>query len=193
MLNTLARHFSRLKGEDELATVSSMNAGVSDVSQQLFKALDTNGDQRISLDEFRNLLDVLIGDTGMGKKSGALGPGSTANKARGPVVRAQATPAPATPDGFASIQGFDFTKLTNTSYQSPKYSPAVRAFSQALFALNPSAAASRDHLEPLVEAVKQRGFPNAAAVGDDKIDFGDGVGPIDVITSSDQWWFGQPF
>jgi len=175
-------------------TVSSLNAGVSEVSQSLFDALDKNGDQRISMDEFRNLLDVLIGDTGRPKKSGALGPGATAAKAPEPAARpAAATAADTAPAGFAPIQGFDFGKLTNLSYQSPKYSPAVRAFSEALFALKPDAASSRDNLGSIVDYVKQRGFPNAAAVGDDKIDFGDGVGPIDVITSSQQWWFGQPF
>lgn len=34
-------------------------------------------------------------------------------------------------------------------------------------------------------------YPNARVVGDDKIDFGDGFGPVDVIRGSDQgWWWG---
>ena len=170
-------------------TVSTLNNGVSDVARSLFKALDKNGDQRISMDEFRNLLDVLIGDTGRPRKTRALGPVATASANEGgPIAKA----VDAEPAGFAPIQGFDFGKLTNVTYTSQKYSPAVRAFSQALLALKADAAASRNHLDPIVDYVKQRGFPNAAAVGDDKIDFGDGVGPVDVITSTDQWWFGQP-
>jgi hypothetical protein len=88
----------------------------------------------------------------------------------------------------APIQGFDFGKLSGTTpYESAeKYSDAVRVFSRGLGAGVPL---GRNNLGPMVSFAQANGFPNARAVGDDKIDFGDGAGPIDVWTSADQPWF----
>jgi hypothetical protein len=45
-------------------------------------------------------------------------------------------------------------------------------------------------LQPIVDTVKQNGYPNAMVTGKDSIDFGDGAGDIDVLTSDGRWWWG---
>ncbi len=93
--------------------------------------------------------------------------------------------APAAPV-YGQIQGFDYDKLTSGGGTAEKYSPAVRTFSQGLGA---GTAITRGNLWPMVAYAQAQGFPNARAVGDDKIDFGDGNGPIDVIQSNGSVWF----
>lgn len=90
------------------------------------------------------------------------------------------TPASA----YAAIPGFDLEKLNGTKpYDSAeKYSDAVRLFSRGLGAGVPI---SRNNLGPMVDYAHANGFPNAFAVGDDKIDW-DGPGglpPDDLIRS----------
>lgn len=89
---------------------------------------------------------------------------------------------------FVPIQGFDFDKLSGKKpYDSAdKYSDAVRAFSQMMGA---GVVPSRNNLGASVDWLRANGFGGAKAVGDDKIDFGDGAGPIDIITSDGQIWF----
>jgi hypothetical protein len=83
---------------------------------------------------------------------------------------------------YAPIPGFDLGKLNGTiPYDSAaKYSPAVRTFSRMLGA---GVTPSRGNLGPSIAWLQANGFPNAKAVGDDKIDFGDGNLPADVIRS----------
>lgn len=95
------------------------------------------------------------------------------------------TSAPAA-QAYAPIQGFDTGKLNNTAYSSGKYTPAVRAFSAGL---GSGVNVARNDLGGMVDYAKKNGFANAQAVGDDKIDFGDGNGPIDVIQSNGSIWF----
>jgi hypothetical protein len=89
---------------------------------------------------------------------------------------------------YAPIQGFDFEKLSGAKpYDSAeKYSDSVRAFSQYL---GGGGKVARNDLGGLTEWLQANGFGNARAVGDDKVDFGDGRGPIDIITSSGDVWF----
>lgn len=89
---------------------------------------------------------------------------------------------------YANIQGFDYGKLSGaTPYDSAeKYSDAVRVFSQGL---GSGVQLGRNNLQSMVDYAKSRGFGNAQAVGDDKIDFGDGRGAIDVIQSNGSVWF----
>lgn len=89
---------------------------------------------------------------------------------------------------YAPIQGFDFDKITGAKpYDSAyKYSDALRGFSSYL---GGGGQVSRNNLGGAVDYAKSNGFANARAEGDDKIDFGDGVGPVDVITSNGQIWF----
>lgn len=87
-----------------------------------------------------------------------------------------------TTPGRPFLLGFDTGKLTDPasgSADGSKYTPAAKAFGQAYLG---GADIGRGNLGPMVNAIKQQ-FPNAKAVGEDKIDFGDGAGPIDVIGS----------
>jgi hypothetical protein len=89
---------------------------------------------------------------------------------------------------YAPIQGFDFDKLSGAKpYDSAeKYSDAVRAFSQGL---GGGVKIGRNDLGGMIDYLRGAGFGNATAVGDDKIDFGDGKGAIDVINSKGEVWF----
>jgi hypothetical protein len=81
------------------------------------------------------------------------------------------------------LLGFETSKLLDpnkTEGESGKYTAAAKAFGQAY--LSGRANISRGNLQPMIDAVRGQ-FPNARIVGDDKIDFGDGKGPIDVIGS----------
>lgn len=95
-------------------------------------------------------------------------------------------PAPPTGGGYTGIQGFDYAKLSNPNYVDAKYSAALRTFSQGLAS---GVQLSRGNLGGMVTYAQQHGNPTAQAVGDDKIDFGDGQGPIDVIQSNGSIWF----
>ena len=87
---------------------------------------------------------------------------------------------------YAQVPGFDLGKLNNPKHQNDKYTPAVRAFSQGLGA---GVTVARGQLDPMVKHLQSNGFQQAKAVGDDKIDFGDGRGAIDVVTSKGELWF----
>ena len=88
---------------------------------------------------------------------------------------------------YGNVPGFDFEKLSGTRpYDSPqKYSDAVRNFSEFL---GGGGQLARNNLGGAVDFAKSKGF-NASAVGDDKIDYGDGRGAIDVVRSDGQLWF----
>ena len=88
---------------------------------------------------------------------------------------------------YGEVPGFDFEKLSGTRpYDSAqKYSDSVRNFSEYL---GGGGQLSRNNLGGAVDFAKSKGF-NASAVGDDKIDYGDGRGGIDVVRSDGQLWF----
>jgi hypothetical protein len=98
-------------------------------------------------------------------------------------------PGSFTPESYAPIQGFDFDKITGTKQfdSADKYSDALRAFSRGLG--SGGVQISKNNLDPMIQWLKDNGFGSASAVGDDKIDFGDGQGPIDVLTSGGDIWF----
>lgn len=110
----------------------------------------------------------------------------------GPVPGPGVTPPPSSSaDPFFDVPGFDPTKLRDLNYSSPKYSPAVRIFAQALGSMG--LPPTSESLQRIVDYARSRGFPNARVTGNDTIDFGDGYGPIDVITDvggpGAGWWF----
>ncbi len=90
---------------------------------------------------------------------------------------------------FTPVPGFDFGKLQDLTHVNDKYTPAVRAFSQAIGGLPPVSSS----LPAIVDYAKSHGFPKAQVTGADTIDFGDGHGKIDVITDvggpRSNWWF----
>ncbi len=83
---------------------------------------------------------------------------------------------------YAEIPGFDLAKINDPQHVNDKYSPALRAFSEAMAAGIPL---TRGNLTPQVDWAKGHGFANAKQVGDDSIDYGDSRGPIDLIRGSD--------
>lgn len=99
------------------------------------------------------------------------------------------TPAPAAPakhyvGAYSGVNdGFDLGKLNDPGKNTIKYQ-AARVFDQ----FDPTAY--RQNPGSVIAALGKAGL-NARQVGDDKIDFGDGYGPIDVVTSGGQWWWGQ--
>lgn len=95
-------------------------------------------------------------------------------------------------DTYAPIAGFDYEKLQGTKPHSSdlKYSDAVRAFSRGL---GSGIQVGRNNLGGMVDYARKNGFANAQAVGDDKIDFGDGRGAIDVVTSGGDIWFNNMY
>jgi len=98
---------------------------------------------------------------------------------------AAAAPPPTAAPTYGDVQGFVTDKLKDPNYSSAKYTPAAKAFSAAVGAGTPVV---RGQLDQTVAAMKAQ-FPNAKAVGDDKIDFGDGNGPIDVVQQNGSVWF----
>jgi hypothetical protein len=174
-----------------MAAPVTLGNSIPDLAQSMFKAVDSNGDGQVSADEFSGFLKQFLSTMskanttlGLGSAAQAVATSAVATAAVAPIVTAPIAGAASGP--FAPIQGFDFTKLQNTSYTSAKYSAAVRSFSQGLAAGIPIA---RNNLQPMVDYVKANGFPNAAVSGDDAIDFGDGKGPIDVVQVNESIWF----
>lgn len=106
---------------------------------------------------------------------------------QGVNVPAPPTPPVAqTPTTYGSVQGFDTGKINNPGHVNDKYTAALRAFAGGL---GSGVQIGRSNLQGMVDYAKRNGFPNAKAVGDDHIDYGDGKGPIDVIQSNGSVWF----
>lgn len=101
-------------------------------------------------------------------------------------------PTPTTPPvaptlpTYGSVQGFDTGKINNPGHVNDKYTAALRAFAGGL---GSGVSIGRNNLSGMVDYAKRNGFPNATAVGDDHIDYGDGKGPIDVIMANGGIWF----
>lgn len=110
-----------------------------------------------------------------------------------PEAAPQQAPAPTWSKGVnpnsGMILGYDLGKLNDTSYSSPKYNAAVRAFSAGL---KQDVGVARGGLDNMTAYLQANGFQGAKVVGDDKIDFGDGAGPIDVIRHDGQIVFQDP-
>lgn len=105
-------------------------------------------------------------------------PGASPSPSPAPAPAAPAAPAAPTYSQYA-MPGWDQTKWADPNHTTIKYQ-AGRIFSQ----FDPNAI--RANPAPLLAALKSAGL-NPTMIGDDKIDFGDGYGPIDVITSGGQW------
>jgi hypothetical protein len=93
-------------------------------------------------------------------------------------------------DPFGNVPGFDTGKLQDSTHANDKYIPSVRTLSQFV---GSGGQVTRGHLDGLVGYAKAHGFANAQAVGDDKVDFGDGHGPIDVLRSDGALQFLEPW
>jgi len=97
----------------------------------------------------------------------------------------QSAPSVTQQPTYANTPGWENTKLNDPMHTSVKYQ-----FQRTVQDMGLSGAQARGNLQPIVERMKTN-YPNAQVVGDDKIDFGDGYGPIDVIQGgSNAWWWG---
>lgn len=97
--------------------------------------------------------------------------------------------APPTKPIYANIPGLDLGKLQRGEGTKYKYGPAAHAFSSFV---GGGGKVGRNALDDLVTYAQTKfGLTKARVVGDDKIDFGDGAGPVDLILSDGGLWWGQ--
>ena len=161
---------------------STSTAQVAALAQQLFKSVDSNNDGKLNANEFQSFLQNLVGLAA--SKSGGLGSGSTSRLLDDGGAD---TPAPAeTGRVYYSMAGFDTTKLNTPSHTTPKY---VFARATQDLDLGSDRATRSGNLQKIADYAKTHGYPNTVVVSDDTMDFGDGYGVIDVLTSDGQWWW----
>ena len=159
-----------------MATSANAVDSVSVLASAIFKRVDANGDGKLSGAEFQSFLQNLLGKVGNGTTD--LGSQASAVAPRAAAAEAQT---------YQPMMGFDYVKLNTPSHTTPKYVFA-RATQQVNLAWD---RLSRSNgLQQIVDIVKQNGYPDAKVTGKDSIDFGDGYGDIDVLTSDGQWWWG---
>jgi len=156
------------------STNSTTNT-IASLASQLFQRVDTDRDGKLNGTEFQSFLQNLLATLSNPATAG-LGPQSTAT--------AQTT-VPA--NGYQGMLGFDFRKLNDLTHTTPKY---VFARATQNVQTGYTRAERSSALNAIVADVKANGYPNATVTGDDTIDFGDGFGNIDVLTSDGQWWWG---
>jgi len=149
---------------------------VSVLASAIFKRVDANGDGKLNGAEFQSFLQNLLGKVGNGTQG--LGSEATAIAPRSATAEARA---------YQPMMGFDYGKLNDLSHTTPKYvfARATQNVNLAFDRLSRSTG-----LQGIVDYVKQNGYPNATVTGKDSIDFGDGYGSIDVLTSDGAWWWG---
>jgi hypothetical protein len=158
-----------------MSTSSASVDNVSVLASALFKRVDANSDGRLSTTEFQSSLENLLGK--VGTKTAGLGSEASA---AAPRMEAGA-------HAYQPMLGFDYVKLNTMTHTTPKY-----VFARATQDVDlPWDRASRSAgLQKIVDYVKQNGYADATVMGDDTIDFGDGNGGIDVLTSDGAWWWG---
>jgi hypothetical protein len=169
------------------------NTQLQNLIKTTMTAADVDKNGQLSQDEFAGffsaLLDGLSGKTTAGTTSSSSN-SLTSSVAAIKTSLSTVNSLPASdPNAYAPVPGFDLAKLRNQDHVNDKYTASVRVFSRGLQALGLDAVTSRNNLQPMVDFAQANGFPNAKTVSDDQIDFGDGKGPIDVITASGTWWF----
>ena len=165
-------------------------SGVSEMVKRTMSEVDTNHDGQLSSSEFGTFLTHLL--EGLSQKARptneSSAPGSSTAVSFASAVKAATSD---TPGAYYNVPGFELSKLQDTTHVNSKYTPAVRAFSQAVAA--GSLASVTDSLANIVTYAKNNGFPDAKVTSDDAIDFGDGNGPIDTIVDvggpNAHWWF----
>jgi hypothetical protein len=158
------------------STNSTSNA-IVDLANQLFQRVDADRDGKLNGTEFQSFLQNLLA-TVSNRATGGLGTESTS------VSRTAAPPA----NGYQGMLGFNFQKLNDFTHTTPKY--VFARATQNVPDIGFTRAARSAALDAIVQDVKANGYPNAVVTGVDTIDFGDGFGNIDVLTSDGQWWWG---
>jgi hypothetical protein len=155
-----------------MSNVTSVNNAVANLANELFRHLDSNGDGRLNSTEFQSFLETLLQHVDNKRVPGA----------GAPIVAREATPRV-----YAPMEGFNTEKLNNPNHTTPKYvfARATQDLDVGVTRASRSAA-----LEQIAQYVRERGYPNAVVTNDDEIQFGDGFGPIDVLTAGGNWWWG---
>jgi hypothetical protein len=150
---------------------NSGNSAISDLIAKVMEKYDTDKDKKLSAGEFSSFLTGLVGGTGMRGMSdsttGVVGSGG----GRSGVSAAQQANLK---EYRGMLAGFDHVKIDNPDIRdamTSKYQ-ASRIFQN--FKPMP------ENLPAVVEELRAQGI-NATQTDMDKIDFGDGYGPIDVI------------
>ena len=168
-----------------ISTVSGSAAGVgfNQLAQRLLAGSDADHDGKLSKTEIRSFLSQLIdslSETTLPTVRSQVGGGADAGSPE---------TAPTSHDTLPSVPGFSTDKLNDWTHVNDKYTVALRHFAAAKEGKPPTT----ESLEAIAADARAKNFPNAKVTGADTIDYGDGYGPIDVITSvggSDAgWWF----
>ena len=159
-----------------MSTSANAVDNISVLASAIFKRVDANGDGKLDGSEFQSFLQNLVGKVGggtqgLGSEAAAIAPRSLTAEAR----------------SYQPMLGFDYVKLNTPSHTTPKYVFA-RATQDVPLAWDRASRSSG--LQQIVDTVKQNGYPDAKVTGKDTIDFGDGNGDIDVLTSDGAWWWG---
>ncbi len=146
---------------------------LSQLASRLMDSVDANKDGQLSKQEFGNFLANLL--QGMAKTS----PTSPSSAVTAPGAGATATvlPRTAAATSYQAIPGFDGGKMNNLAHVTTKYT-----FARTVQDLGLLGSPRAEHLQAIVDAMNAKGA-NAVVTGQDKIDFNDGYGPIDVIFS----------
>lgn len=149
---------------DNVTGGSSIDA----LARQLMSQVDANKDGQLSAQEFGTFLTRML--------DGASDPSAVPHNHVSPGL---------TGSEYQPMSGFDTSKLNDTSHTTMKYT-----FARAVQDLGLLQAPTSDNLQAIVDRLAEAGV-TATVVSKDKIDFGDGYGPIDVIartgTAEAQW------
>ena len=161
---------------------STPGLGLSQIAQRLLTRSDVDHDGKLSTAEVGSFLSQLI---------------DSLSQTTLPTLRSQVGATDAgTPDvvsapreRLGSVPGFSDEKLNDWTHVNDKYTAALRHFAAAKEGKPPTTAS----LEAIAADARANNFPNAKVTKADTIDYGDGYGPIDVITSVGDpnagWWF----
>lgn len=148
---------------------TSGNTAISELIAKVMDKFDTDKDSKLSANEFSNFLSGLIGGTGP--------VGSATTPVAGDGAGVSAAQRANLKEYRGMLAGFDHVKIDNPDIRdamTSKYQ-ASRIFQN--FKPMP------ENLPAVVAELRAQGF-NATQTDHDKIDFGDGYGPIDVIQGS---------
>lgn len=150
---------------------NSGGSAISDLIGKVMEKYDTDNDKKLSADEFSSFLTGLVGGTGIkGLSDSANGIVAGGSKGAGVSAAQQAN----LKEYRGMLAGFDHVKIDNPDIRdamTSKYQ-ASRIFQN--FKPMP------ENLPAVVAELRAQGI-NATQTDMDKIDFGDGYGPIDVI------------
>jgi hypothetical protein len=152
---------------------TSGNSAISDLIAKVMDKFDTDKDKKLSANEFSSFLSGLVGGAGVkGMSAVTADDGADTGTGTGTgVSRAQQLNLK---EYRGMLAGFDHVKIDNPDIRdamTSKYQ-ASRIFQN--FKPMP------ENLPAVVEELRAQGI-NATQTDMDKIDFGDGYGPIDVI------------